>query len=437
MIDDRDVFYTVAGLAFLGLTLQPALSKYRLANFPLIYVACGALLAWIGLPTLDPLASDLQARVLEHMSELIVIISLAGAGLAIDARLTWKNGNAAYRLLLVTMPLTIIAVAWLGMWLLGMSLAAAMLLAAALAPTDPVLARSVQVEAPGKGETPMQLALTTEAGLNDGLAFPFIYLAISIALYGASQGQWQDWIWDWLSFDFAYRVAAAIVVGYAVGWILTRFATSPWGDASNGAWNSIIMVLGATMLSYGVTEAVDGYGFLAVFVATRAGRSHTRDTDQENYEKFVHHGADQLESILLALLLIWLGMYAASGVLDGIGWREWALALLLLLVVRPAAGFLAMVGLRCDDLSRWKVAAFGIRGMGSIFYIAYAQNHADFGADIEGVWAAAILTILLSIVLHGFGASFTIGQEETADTDDEGGEVHPYKAASEGRSAAE
>ena len=431
-LDLRDVFFIAIGVALLGLTVQPALSRFKLLNVPLVYVAFGAALAALGLPVIDPRADELQAKAVEHASELIVIISLAGAGLAIDTPMGWRRWQAAFRLLAVAMPLTIAAVAFAGVQWLGLSLAGAMLLAAALAPTDPVLARSVEVSPPGREETPMSVALTAEAGMNDGLAFPFVYLAIAIASYGWAAGGVPDWFASWLGFDLVYRVAVGWVGGLAVGWLVSTIAFSRVGDAGNGAWNSVVMVLSATLLSYGLVEAVGGYGFLAVFACARGGRARTRGTEGEGYERFVHHGADQLEAILLALLLLWFGSFVGGGGLSGLTWAEVGFALALVFVVRPLAGLVSLLGYRCPRLEAGKVAFFGVRGMGSIFYIAYGQGHAEF-ADIDAVWRIAAVVIVTSIVAHGFGANFAIGtQEAEGDV-----ELHPYAEYEARRDAAE
>ncbi len=417
-LDPRDIFYSIIGLALLGLTFQPVLRKFRLVNLPLIYVAIGAVLAFLGIPGLNPQNGGLSAKVIEHAAELIVIISLAGAGLAIDTKETWRNWQAAYRLILVSMPLTILAIFFFGWLVVGMPWPSAMLLAAVMAPTDPVLARSVQVGPPGHKEKPMEVALTAEAGLNDGLAFPFVYLALAAAAAGYMGDGWPQWGWSWFSYDLLYRVIAGWCIGWVCGLMIARLVTSRFGDASQGAWNSIIVVLSSTLIAYGVTESFDAYGFLAVFAATRAGRSRSRETQKQAYEKYVHHGADQLESILLALLLLWFGTYVASGVLTDLIWTEVVLALMIVFVFRPLTGMLALIKLECEDLQRFKVAFFGIRGMGTIFYIVYAQNHGAF-SDIDTVWRIAALTILISMIVHGFAANFVL--------DEAGHEQHPHK----------
>jgi NhaP-type Na+/H+ or K+/H+ antiporter len=421
-LDTRDLLYLLMGVALLGLSLQPALKRLRLMNIPLLYVAVGALAAAAGLPWLDPLAGGPSTQIVEHIAELIVIISLAGAGLAIDQKMGWRSWQPTWRLLGIAMPITIVALAVLGVTVLGLSVAAAVLLAAVLAPTDPVLARSVQVGPPGEDdEQSLKIALTAEAGLNDGLAFPFVWLAILLAGVGwASQvpaevGDDWSWLWPWLWRDVGYRVAAGVIIGCLCGHGISRLVYSRFGDARFGARNATLTVLASTLLTYGLTEAVDGYGFLAVFLCARTGRERAQNQGNPAYERAVHHGADQMESILLAILLLWLGAFIVGGG-DGGLWRQWTwadlgVALTLLLIVRPIGAYLALIGIGCPRGERWTIAFFGIRGMGSVFYIAYGQTHADFG-QIDVVWRVVTLTILLSIVIHGFAANFVLQGED-------------------------
>ena len=425
--------YLVAGAAFLGLTFQPAFRRSRWFNLPLAYLLAGAVLGGAGLPVITPLSGETQTEVVVHVSELIVIISLAGTGLAIDLKEGWRRWQPTWRLLGIAMPLTIAALAWMGTAWLGLPLAAAMLLAASLAPTDPVLARSVQVGPPNQGddggqEGATRVALTSEAGLNDGLAFPFVWLAITLA--GVSGGGWGafDWLPQWLAFDLVYRVAAGIAMGWAVGWAMTRIIHSELGDGSYGGENAALTVLAATFIAYGLAEAVDGYGFLAVFVAARAGRNLTRGTQDDAYNRQVHSMADQLEQILLAVLLIWLGMFVGSGLLAGTTLIEVGFALAFIFLLRPAAGLVALAGYRCSGSDRRRIAFFGVRGMGSVFYIAYGQTHADF-ADMQTVWRVAAIVILVSIVVHGFSARHFMDEEASAVPSD------PEAASADGEPA--
>ena len=422
--DTRDGFYLLVGLGMLVLTLQPLTSKFRWLNLPAAYLLLGAVMVWLGLPTLNPAEGGLPAKVVEHAAEVIVIVSLAGVGLALDSPLRWSTWRSAARLLMVAMPLTIAFCVGAGIWGLGLTAASAVLLGASLAPTDPVLARSVQVGPPGEDEPTHKFALTAEAGLNDGLAFPFVYFAITMADQGWGDGMagglLPDWFGGWLGFDVLYRIAVGTLLGAFVGWLLTRFTFSRIGDAKTGSQNTFLMVLAATFLSYGLVEAVDGYGFIAVFACAAAARRESDeeadgDTDDPEtyhpYTREAHHAAEQIESMLLALLLLWFGGYVASGALSGLTWGEVAFAAAFLLVVRPIAGWLSLLGLGWRRRDHWRVAFFGIRGMGSVFYLAYGQNHADF-EQVPALWRIAALVIACSILLHGFTAGFIMNEDE-------------------------
>ena len=444
--DLPDLIYLVGGAAFLGLTFQPAFRASRWFNLPLFYILSGAALVGIvGLPVIDPTVDPpdggWQAKVVTHGAELIVIVSLAGTGLAIDLKEGWHRWQPTWRLLAIAMPLTILTLGFLGTSVLGLSLASAVLLAASLAPTDPVLARSVQVGPPrqaeeeGEEEEPTRVGLTAEAGLNDGLAFPFVWLAITLAGVTADgTGSWGDgdWLLGWLGFDVVYRIAIGVGIGWLTGWLFVRIIHSPWGDAAHGAENPALIVLAATFVSYGIAESLDGYGFLSVFVAARAGRALTRDTEAEDYNRHAHHMADQIEAILLALVLLWLGTFIGTGLWLEWTWAHLAFAALFLLVVRPMAGYVALLGLDCPRQDCLRLAFFGVRGMGSVFYVGYGQTHAAF-ADIDDVWQVTALVILLSTIVHGFAARhYMLPQTEPPDgSETEGKSVQTAVTSSE------
>ena len=388
-------YYSLIGLAFLGLTFQPALKEKFYFNIPVIYILVGVLAARIGLPVIDPLNSKAELKIIEHASELIVIVSLAGAGLSIDLKMGAKSWAPTWRLLCIAMPLTILAVTVLGIYGLDLGLASAILIGGAIAPTDPVLARSVSVGAPNSDQPGAHTALTSEAGLNDGLAFPFIWLAIGLAAASADFS-----IMNWALFDLLYRVIVGILTGIAVGWGITKILFSGIGDAENGRSNVALFVLAATFLAYGLAEFLNGYGFLSVFVAARAGRATTKDTKAEPYENQAHESADQLESILLAVILLWFGTFVGGTLWSLWTWPHLFIAAAIVFILRPVIGFAALLGSKIDRIDRLKIAFFGIRGMGSIFYIAFALTHAEF-ENPDQIWSIISLAILISAAVHG------------------------------------
>lgn len=410
-LDARDVFYGVVGSAFLGFTWLP---RVRFLTVPIVYVAVGALLVLAGMPVINPLAGGeagwVPLAVVEHATELIVIVSIAGAGLAVDRKLGRKSWHHTWMLLAVTMPLTIGALAWVGWGWVGLPWGTAILLGAALSPTDPVLARSVQVSGPNQGEEhDIRVSLTTEAGLNDALAFPFVYLAIAVSIAwggagggagGGGEGSAEYWWVSWLGFDVVYRLAAAVGVGWGVGHLISRYAFSRGGDAKRGGENAGLMLMAGTFLTYGIAEAVDAYGFLAVFVAARTHRAFAQNTEHEDYPRAPHYFSDQVEKIILSLLLIWLGGFCAAGLFAELTWAEAAVAVGLIVVVRPVAGWVALRPTRGSAMDHFAISTLGLRGFGTVFYVAYAQSHHEF-EQIDAVWRIGVLAIVVSIVVHG------------------------------------
>ncbi len=202
---------TLFGTVVLLTTWLPTILKNVPLSLPIACISLGVIVAFLPLPsvpTVNPLASRAAT---ERITEFVVIISLMGAGLKLDRPMGWRSWAITWRLLGISMPLTIAAIAALGWGFLGLSLASAILLGAALAPTDPVLASDVQVGPPNtEEEDDVRFALTSEAGLNDGLSFPFVHLAITIAVYQAGG---DASIQEWLLVSVVWKLAAAVVVG--------------------------------------------------------------------------------------------------------------------------------------------------------------------------------------------------------------------------------
>ena len=408
--DPRILMFIVFGAGLtLAVTFERWLAKVWL-SLPIFYVAVG-FAVWslpLGLPHFNPTVDGFDALTLEYATEFIVIASLMAAGIAIDRPVSWKNWGQIWPLLVIAMPLTIAAVALLGWWALGLAPASAILLGAALAPTDPVLARSVQVGPPGEDERhDVRFSLTVEAGLNDGLAFPFTYLAIAAVGMTTLGG----WTLEWAALDLFWRIIAGCVVGWIVGrigawYVFEREADAPMEDideASETSGRPIystsegLIVLGTLLLAYGLAEIVEGYGFLAVFVGAVTARQRE---NRSRYHKISHHFIDQIEQIVLVAVLFGFGAMLASGVLEALTWPAALVGIALVFVIRPLSGLLAEMNCNLPMIGKLAVAFLGVRGMGSIYYLAYGQNSADF-AQIDLLWATVSFTILLSIVVHG------------------------------------
>jgi NhaP-type Na+/H+ or K+/H+ antiporter len=398
-VDPYDVFLVVLGLAVLGSAALPRLLHRLPLSLPVLHVVAGIVLYLVvdGLPSPDPLVED---SITERLSEVVVIVSLTAAGLKIDRRVGLRRWSPTWALLAVAMPLTIAGCALLGWAALGLAPASALLLGSVLAPTDPVLASEVQVGGPNAGEEDeARVALTAEAGLNDALAFPFTNAAIAMAGGGA-------WVGGWLLDDVVVKLGVGLLAGYvcgrALGWLAFRSPPrTKLAHTSEG-----VAALGATLAVYGVAELAHGYGFLAVFVAAVVLRDHERDHE---YHEVLHDAAETVEHVGSALLLLLVGGAVASGGLAEVGWAEVGVAVAIIAVVRPVAAWLSLARSGLPRAERQIIAVFGIRGMGSVYYLAHAAVVGDI-ESIDRLWSIVLLVILLSIAVHGATAARAVAR---------------------------
>ena len=401
-IEGSGVLYAVAGLATLAAALLPKLLGRVPVSMPMVFLGAGmlAFVLFPALPDPDPVAgSDIAL----HLTEVCVLVSLMGAGLALNRPVGWSTWSSTWRLLAITMPLSILAVGVLGWAVLGLGAASAVLLAAVLAPTDPVLATEVQVSEPvtdeGAADDEARFALTSEAGLNDGLAFPFTYAAVAISLAGVAPAAW---LGEWLLVDVLWRLGAGLATGLAIGWLLGRLFFSTLAERFHLAERSEgFVAIAATFMAYGVAEVIHGYGFVAVFVCACTLRAVER---QHRYHVVLHTFVEQIERILTVVVIVLLGGAVGRGLLVGIGWSEIALAAAVLLVVRPLAGWIGLTPGKTGPRERSVIAFFGVRGVGSFFYVAFALSEGDFPAG-DYLWSVTALVVVGSIVVHGITAT--------------------------------
>ena len=401
MTINGDGLYLVAGLALLLGAVLPRLLRRYAVSAPIGFLGAGVLLGLaVDQSHLSPIV---ESGLTKHLAELTILVALMGVGLAIDRPIGWHRWKVTWRLLLVAMPACIAAVAGAG-WLLGLAPATALLLGAVLAPTDPVLASDVQVQGPSTGadaepeeDDEVRFALTSEAGLNDGLAFPFVYAAV----FGATKGAVGDWALEWFAWDLIGRTVIGVLVGVGVGWLLGKMAFSaPSRTFRLAESREPVLALAMTLGVYGLAQVLHGYGFVAVFIAALTLRAAERHHD---FHEELHGFIEQLEHILTWGILLLLGSAITAGLLRPLTFAGAALGVLLVLVLRPLTAWVSLAGTPMRRSERWVTAAFGIRGVGSVFYLAYAG--ADFRTDLPWLWATVGFTVVLSVVVHGVAAT--------------------------------
>lgn len=394
------ILFLAAGLAVLAAAVLPKMLRRLPLSMPMVFLGSG-MLAFTLIPDLPSPDPVLYADFTTHLTEVCVIISLMGAGLALDRPFRWRGWSTTWRLLGIVMPLCILAMTLLGLWVLGLGLAAAVLVGAALAPTDPVLASEVQVGRPADtdedpDEDEVRFALTSEAGLNDGLAFPFVYMAILISLVGASP---DAWLGQWVAVDVLWRIGVGLLLGFGTGKLLSLIFFAAKDKSYRLSEHSEgFVALAATFLAYGAAEMVEGYGFIAVFVCALTIRSAEH---HHQYHQVLHSYVEQLERLMTVVILVLLGGAVARGLLEGIGWAEVLVALAFLLLIRPVAGWLGLIRSKTGPRERLAISYFGIRGIGSLYYVGYGLTHGNFDAEARELWAIVGVVVVLSIVVHG------------------------------------
>ncbi|MYR28027.1 sodium:proton antiporter [Streptomyces sp. SID4945] len=404
-LSGTDLTYGLLGLGALGAATLPTLLRRWAVSVPMVFLGLGFvvfLLPLDPLPSLDPVGS---APVVEHFTEVCVLVALMGAGLAINRPFGRRTWASTWRLLGVAMPVTVLAAAVAGWGLLGWAPAVALLLAGILAPTDPVLAGEVRVGEPTDAEfdeDETRFALTSEAGLNDGLAFPFVMAAL--ALSAASATGWSGaWVGHWLGYDVLLRIVVGVLAGTGMGALLGRvvFRARPTAlrvsERSEG-----FVALAVAFGAYGLTEVLHGYGFLAVFATAVSLRSAER---AHGYHRVMHSFMDQIERLLTAAVLFLVGGFLAQGGFAALTWRGAVFGLLLVLVIRPVTGYLSLRSAPAAPRERAVTAFFGIRGIGSFFYLSYALGHGHVAAPAAELWATVTFTVVVSVLLHGILAT--------------------------------
>lgn len=398
-MENYSLLITLIGIAAFSMAWMPGISKITGISYSIIYVGVGALLYSL-YPSLLPDPNPEQSENLTlHLTEIVVIISLMGTGIKIDRSFSFKKWSAPIRLITIAMILCIGAATLLGYAFLSFDLASALLLGAVLAPTDPVLASDVQVGPPNvKSRTEAKFALTAEAGLNDGMAFPFIWLAITIGVLASGR---EANLWHWFGYDLVYKIVGGILIGIAfgkgVGYLIFELSKKyTFLKTKDG-----FLALSLTFVVYGATELVHAYGFIAVFICAITLRHSEKSAD---YHDDLHSFTDQIERFLVAILLILFGGSLVSGILDALTWKMALFSIIFIFLLRPLAAYISLYGTDMNKKERLAISFFGIRGMGSVFYLAFAFSQFQFTYEKE-LWSMIAFTILISVVIHGLTAS--------------------------------
>lgn len=419
----------LVGLLLLAMALSSAWIRRLPISTAAIYLGIGCAIGPWGFDLLRIDVND-GAEWLERVTEVAVILSLFIGGLRLRLPPTHQRWQPAYRLASVVMLGSIAGVAFLAATLFDLDPALALLVGAVLAPTDPVLANSVTV-GHAQDDDKLRYALSGEAGLNDGAAFPFVVLAL-LWLDGLQVGE----LAQWAAHRLLWAIGAGLIVGYVLGRLVGTAAIRLRARSRDTAAPTDFLALALIAISYTGAEQLGAWGFLSVFAAgvglrrtellTVQADPHpdveqgdldrhppaetlvdpNRVTEREMEQPAVAAGVmvaevfsfgDMLERLLEVLLVVLVGVSLASHW----NWNGLWLGLLLIVLVRPLATLLLMIGSRTTLLQRGLLGWFGIRGIGSLYYLAYADTHGLGTAEARELAGLTLSAVAASIVIHG------------------------------------
>ena len=416
----------IVGALLIAKTLGGSFITRLPLSAAMLYLAVGVAIGpwgW-GLLKLDAFKNTV---LLERLTEVALLISLFTAGMKLELPLKDKRWRIPVQLATVSMLLTVAAVAAIGVWLLNLPLGAAVLLGAILAPTDPVLASDVQVANPGDRDR-LRFGLTGEGGLNDGTAFPLVMLGLGLlGLHELGGMQWR-----WWSVDVLWAVAGGLALGYALGTLVGRAIIYLRTQRLEALGSDEFIALGLIALTYGMALLTLTYGFLAVFAAglalrridepaavvtqtvnaelsaedRRATGSHAPAHMMRQVERF----NSQLESFAEVAIVLVVGVLLASARFQpDVLW----FVPLLFLVIRPAAVAIGLLGTDAQPAQRRLMAWFGIRGIGSLYYLLYAINHGIQPSLARQLLSITLAVIVTSVIAHGISVTPLMRRYET------------------------
>lgn len=427
MLMHETLWFLIVGavLVFMGLA---ATALRRLpVSAAMFYLALGYFLApsGLGLLHLDLVA---DAHLLRMITEVALLVSLFAIGLRLRLGVLEKLWTVPLRLGFLAMLATIPLLMFFGVYVLHLGWGPALLLAAILAPTDPVLAHDVQVHDPGDHDL-LRFALSGEGGLNDGIALPFALLGLSLCVAPATDAG------DLLNLGFAARavwgVAGAIAIGGVLGWVTPHAVAWLRTHHAQALGLEGFFALGLIGLSYGAAQLAQTYGFLAVFAAgvamrrvehrasgSKSPRKAIGTVDPDDIEATAANPSKahaymtesvlgftiELERIAEVVVMAMVGNVLATLQAPLFTWQTIALTAALFLLVRPVSVELSLLGSIASPTQRRLMSWFGIRGIGSFYYLVYAIENGG-AARIESLAPLTLAVIAASVVIHGVSAT--------------------------------
>ena len=422
----------IAGVLLLGMTLSSSFLARLPLSAAMLYLALGVAVGPTGWNLINFDAVK-NSGLLERVTEVAVLLSLFNCGMKLELPLRNARWRIPVQLATVSMLLTVGAITAVGVYALNLSLGAAVLLGAILAPTDPVLASDVQVADPGDRDR-LRFGLTGEGGLNDGTAFPLVMLGLGLlGLHELGSGGWR-----WWTVDVLWATVGGLGLGWGLGTLVGRLIIYLRMRHREALESDEFIALGLIALTYGLALLLNTYGFLAVFAAGLALRRandasrtlpvpvssmdiglnpHQVSASGKNAPAHMMQAVSnfnhQLERFAEIGIVLMVGVLLAT-----IDFRHevlWFIPLLFV-VIRPVAVQIGLLGTPLTRGQRRLISWFGIRGIGSLYYLLFAISHGIEPALAEHLLSLTLPVVVASVVLHGISVTPMMRRYETKKT---------------------
>lgn len=395
------------GIVLVAMVLAGSLIDRLPLTSAMVYLAVGWLLGPSMANVLRPAPFE-HAAVLERVSEAALLIALFAVGMQLGV--PWRDWRwrLPMRLAFVSMAAMVAMVAAVGVWWLQLPLGAAVLLGAILAPTDPVLASGVPSEA-GTRPDRLGFSLAGEGGLNDGAAFPFVMLGLGLLGIGDLGPGFSRW---W-TLDLLWATLGGFAIGAIVGAATGRLVVHLRSRHGEAVGLGEFLGLGLVGISYGLAQLCLASGFLAVFAAGLALQRVRERPPAAGHENGARsdHASEMLDSVKgfnerleklaeLAVVMVVGAMLAYAKPLPAVWW----FVPLVLVVLRPLSVAVSLPGEGLSVRQGALVAWFGIRGIGSVFYLLLALRQGLPAPIGDTLVSLTLWTVAVSIVVHGVSA---------------------------------
>ena len=372
----------LGGLLVAG-ALVAGIARRSFLSLTALFVVAGFLLGkgWLGVLDFDPRSGFVNA-----VATIALILILFRDGLEVEAEMLQRAWRVPFRALAIAMPLTGILVALLTHAVTSLNWAESFLVGALLSPTDPVLSSTVVTNP--RVPRVIRHTLNLESGLNDGLALPAV-LTFAAALDPSEHGfVW----WRFLIQDVGFGLAVGLALGVGAAHLMPRgralgYEISPHQKA--------LFATGVAFGTYGLAVLTPkGNGFIAVFVAAIA-LGILRPDIRECFER---RSEDLIELVKLGIFVVFGSLLTFSTLFHD-GWAAVAIVAGTLLVIRPLAIFVSMIGTRLSTAAKAFMGWFGPKGVATMAFSLLVLNR-DI-AQAQRIFYIAALAVLVSIIAHG------------------------------------